>query len=182
MKLNQNAKSMIAIMALVGAIILALNAVVAPNSGRDMISWSIGMLALAILFWIWIRRESPAERRADPAAAAEDAAAEAEALAKRREVRQEEESSVVEVLGAKTGASGGESDDFTVLWGIGEDYQSVLYSADIRTYAQLASLSSEELEDVFPGRLPSYYLSLPKQAEFAAKGDWEGLREYQDRF
>ncbi|MCY3834731.1 MAG: hypothetical protein OXG85_17095 [Chloroflexi bacterium] len=174
MKLNQNAKSMIAIMALVGAIILALNAVVAPNSGRDMISWSIGLLALAILFWIWIRREALVERGADPAAAAEDAAAEAEALAKRREVRRESEP-----------ADSGEADDLTKIKGIAAGYQRILNEAGIHSYSALASVSADDLRAIFRGAgraAPAGLETLPRQAAYAAKGDWDGLRAFQDSF
>ena len=49
MKLNHNAKEMLAAMALVGAVIVALNAAIAAEGGRDMIPWSLGLLAVAIL-------------------------------------------------------------------------------------------------------------------------------------
>ena len=169
MKLNQNAKSMLAMMALAGAIIVALNAVILPAGASDMLPLSLGLLALAILFWIWIRGDASAETSDDSLQAAEEAAAEAEALAKRREVRRDVQP-----------AASVERDDFTILWGIGPDYQSVLYAANIRTYADLAAMSADELEDIFPGRMPSHMSSLPARAELAARGDWDGLRECQD--
>lgn len=182
MKLNQNAKSMMAMMALVGAVIVALNGVVIPASGRDMFPWSLGLLAAAILFWIWIRRDARAEGSDEAVKAAEDAAAEAEALAKRREVRRDVQptASIEEPLANSTEETDGDEDDLTVLWGIGPDYQRCLYEANIHTYADLAAMSAEKLEDVFPGRNPSNLGSLPERAELAANGNWDALRRRQE--
>ncbi len=172
MKLNQNAKSMLAAMALVGAIIVALNAVVLPAGGRDMFSLSLGLLAVAVLFWIWIRRDAQAPGNDDAFQAAEEAAAEAEALAKRREVRQD----------VKPAASV-EPDDLTKIKGIAAGYQRILNEAGIRTYAALAAKSADELRAIFSAAnraAPANLESLPKQAELAAQGDWEGLQAFQD--
>jgi len=169
MKLNQEAKNMIAIMALVGAIILALNAVIAPAGGRDMISWSVGILAVAILFWIWIRRDALAERSADSVKAAEAAADEAEALAKRREARRE--------------SAPAEADDLTKIKGIAAGYQRILNEAGIRSYSDLASASEDDLRAIFreaSRAAPVGIETLPQQAAYAAKGDWEGLQAFQD--
>ena len=172
MKFNQNAKSMSAMMALVGAIVVALNAVVAPDGGRDLVSWSVGLLAVAILFWIWIRRDATAEGTADAAKAAQDAADEAEALAKRRVVKREPEA-----------IEEAEADDLTKIKGIAAGYQRMLNEAGIYTYAALASASADDLRAIFieaKRSAPVGLETMPRQAEFAAKGDWEGLRDFQD--
>ena len=172
MKLNQNAKNMLAVMALVGAIIVALNAVILPAGGRDMFPLSLGLLAVAVLFWIWIRRDSLAETTDDAVKAAEEAADEAVALAKRREVRRDVQP-----------AASVEPDDLTKLKGIAAGYQRVLYDGGIRTYAALASKSADELRAIFSaaGRsAPVGLETLPNQAELAAKDDWDGLKAYQD--
>lgn len=172
MKLNQNAKEMLASLALVGAVIVALNAVIAPENGRDMFPWSLGLLALAILVWIWIRRDAMAESTDDAVKAAEDAADEAEALAKRREVRRD-----VQPVASVA------PDDLTKIKGIAAGYQRVLNDAGIRTYEALAAISADELRAIFSaaGRAAPVGLeSMPQQAEYAAKEDWDGLREYQE--
>ncbi|MDE2750105.1 MAG: hypothetical protein OXI34_14195 [Chloroflexota bacterium] len=172
MKLNSNAKDLTAMMALVGAIVLALNAVIAPESGRDMFPWSLGLLAVAILFWIWIRRDAAAEGSAEAVKAAQDAADEAEALVKRREVRRETEQ-----------PAGSEHDDLTKLKGIAAGYQRILNEAGIHSYAALAGASIEDLRAIFreAGRAaPAGLETIPRQADYAAKGDWEGLRAFQD--
>ncbi|MCY3916624.1 MAG: hypothetical protein OXG49_11480 [Chloroflexi bacterium] len=172
MKLNQNAKNMLAVMALVGAIIVALNAVIVPAGGRDMFPLSLALLAMAVLFWIWIRRDALAPGSDDAAQAAEEAAAEAEALAKRREVR-----------GDVQPAASIEPDDLTKIKGIAAGYQRILNEAGIHTYAALAAESADELRAIFSAAsraAPANLESLPRQAELAAQGDWEGLAAFRD--
>lgn len=162
---------MIAVMALVLAIALALNLAVGAEGNRDMYSWTVGILAVAIFFWIWMRRDALAERDADAVEAAEDAASEAEDLARRTFVRREEEPAAAA------------PDNLTRINGIGAVFQTVLNDSGITTYAQLAVTSTEQLKAIFeaanrnrPGRLETW----SAQAEFAANGDWEGLRGYLD--
>ncbi len=83
MRLNQEAKSMIMAMALVGAVILALNSVVIP-AGDAMFSWIIALLAVALLFWLWMRRENESQPEVDAEAAQE--------LAKRTVIRRADDS------------------------------------------------------------------------------------------
>lgn len=172
MKLDQKAKSMLATMALVGAVIVALNAVIVPANGRDMFPWSLGLLAAAILFWIWMRRDAQADKPVDAAEAAQDAADEAEALAKRREVRRD-----VQPIASI------EPDDLTQIKGIAAGYQRVLNDAGIHTYTALAATSADELRAIFSAAsraAPVGLETIPQQAELAAAGDWEGLRQFQD--
>lgn len=172
MKLNQNGKSMLAMMALVGAVIVALNAVILGSAGRDMVPLSLGLLVVAMLFWLWIRQDAKAETSDDAVKAAEDAADEAEALAMRREVRRETQPS-----------PSVEPEDLTKLKGIAAGYQQILNDAGIHTYAAVARASADELRAIFSGAsraAPVGLETLPKQAELAAKGDWEGLKAFQD--
>ena len=171
MKLSHEAKNMLAVMALVLAIVLALNVAVGAERNRDMFSWTVGLVAVAVLFWIWMRRDALAERDADAVEAAEDAASEAEDLARRTIVRREGET------------EGAVPDDLTKLNGVGAVFQTVLNDAGINTYAQLAVTSIERLETIFdeadrsrPNRLETW----STQAEFAANDDWDGLRQYLD--
>ena len=169
MKLSQEAKSLIAMMALVLAIVLALNMAVGAEANRDMFSWTVGLLAVAILFWIWMRRDALAAQDADAVEAADGAAREAEALARRTIVRHDSEP-------APAGP-----DDLTKINGVGAVFQSLLNDAGISSFAQLAATPLDELERIFeaadrnrPPRLETW----PVQAEFAVNGDWAGLRDY----
>lgn len=90
MKLSQEAKSLLAIMALVGAVAAGLNAVLPLEAQRGDAAWTIVLLALALLMVLWMRRDAlPADD--DAAAAADDAAGQAEDFAKRIVIRRESE-------------------------------------------------------------------------------------------
>lgn len=173
MRLNQEAKNLIAILALVLAITLALNMVISPLGNRDMWSWTFGLLAMAVVFWIWSRRESEVKRDMEAAGAANEAAQEAEELAKRTIVRHAD----------SPAAAQSESDDLTRINGIGAVFETVLNEAGIQSYVDLAQSTVEALEAIFeaadrsrPGRLETWLA----QAEFAAAGDWDGLKQYLD--
>lgn len=171
MKLNQEAKNMIAIMALVGALALLLNDVALAGGGRNMLPWSVGLALASILFWIWMRRDDLADRREAAIKAAESAADEAEALARRNVVKSEDPPAAALV----------EPEDLTKIRGIAESYQIILNEAGIYTYADLAGKTVDDLRAIFRAAdrsVPVRVETLPRQAEFAAKGDWDGLRDY----
>ena len=171
MKLSHEAKDLLATIALVLAIIMALNMAVSPESNRDLFSWTIGLVALAVFFWLWSRREAAAESdRASAAEAAEEAVQEAEDLMKRTIVRRDADA---------------EPQDLTKINGIGAVFETVLNEAGIRNYEALALATVDELEAIIegsgrsrPGRLETW----PQQAELAANGDWDGLQRFIDDF
>lgn len=164
---------MLATISLVLAVVLALNAILAPAANRDMWSWTISLLAVAIAIWIWSRRENTVEAEAE---AAEVTAQEAEALAKRTVVRHAEE-------GADATEQRAQPDDLTRINGVGAVFQTVLNDAGISTYTALTVASPQELEAIFaadgrgrPSRLETWSV----QAGYAANEDWQGLRQYLD--
>ena len=170
MKLSHDAKDMMATIALVLAIILALNMAISPESNRDMFSWTVGLIAVAVFLWLWSRREATAEGDAGAAEAAEEAVQEAEDLMKRTIVRRDDETDAA-------------PDDLTRINGIGAVFQTVLNNAGIHNYADLARATVDELEAIIeasgrsrPGRLETW----PQQAALAAAGDWDGLSRFVD--
>ena len=170
MKLSHDAKDMIATIALVLAIVLALNMAISPESNRDMFSWTVGLIALAVFFWLWSRREAAVERDAGAAEAAEEAVQEAEDLMKRTIVRRDDDPDAA-------------PDDLTRINGIGAVFQTVLNDAGIQSYADLAQATVDQLEAIIeasgrsrPGRLETW----PQQAALAAKGDWDALSRLVD--
>lgn len=168
---------MIAIMALVGALALLLNDVALASGGRNLLPWSAGLLLVSIFFWIWMRRDALADKRDEAIQAAESAANEAEALAKRNVVKSK--SAPAAVHGTEAESSG--ADDLTRIKGIADSYQLILNEAGIHTYADLASKSTEDLKAIFRAAnrsVPVRLETVPRQADFAANGDWDGLREY----
>jgi len=77
-----------------------------------------------------------------------------------------------------------EPDDLTKLEGIGPKAQEVLRQAGITTFADIASRSSEDLKEtlkVAKFRAPTSTESWPRQADLAAKGDWDGLKALKNQ-
>ncbi len=75
-------------------------------------------------------------------------------------------------------------DDLTVIEGIGPKMASALRAAGFNLYSQLAAASEAQLVAAleaaglrFAPSLPTW----PEQAAFAARGDWDGLKQFQDQ-
>jgi len=83
MTFDRETKNMIAIIAFFTAFVLAINYIVVPDADQSFISWSVGLFVVAVMFWIWIRRDDLAAKRTDTLKSAEDAVREAEDLAKK---------------------------------------------------------------------------------------------------
>ncbi|MFW5696200.1 MAG: ATP synthase F1 subunit gamma [Phototrophicaceae bacterium] len=80
-------------------------------------------------------------------------------------------------------AVNGRSDDLTRIEGIGPKISQALQSAGITTFAQLAQATEDQLTGALNAAGMRFAPSLStwaKQAEFAASGDWDGLKAYQD--
>jgi predicted flap endonuclease-1-like 5' DNA nuclease len=75
-----------------------------------------------------------------------------------------------------------EPDDLTRIEGIGPKFASVLRSAGLSTYEDLAASSVDELRDLFRER--GLYFANPatwsEQAELAAVGAWGALSDLQE--
>ncbi len=77
----------------------------------------------------------------------------------------------------------GESDDLTKVEGIGPKMSQALIDAGITTFVELAHASEEQLRAAIEAagmRLAPSMGTWSRQAEFAVKGDWDGLQAYQD--
>ncbi len=91
MELNREVKSMAAVMALVGAMAFGFNYLVVPNTDSSFITWSLGLLLVAVLLWAWMRHDALAKKREQAMKAAEEAASQAEELAGRAREQAEAE-------------------------------------------------------------------------------------------
>lgn len=76
------------------------------------------------------------------------------------------------------------ADDLTKVEGVGPKIAEIFQAAGIKTFADLAGKSEEELKAVlaeagstFASKNPA---SWPKQAQMAADGKWDELKEWQD--
>ncbi len=81
-------------------------------------------------------------------------------------------------------ATSDKPDNLRKIEGIGPKIEKALNAAGIHTYAQLAAASEEELRAALEAAGMRFAPSLPtwaEQASFAAKGDWDGLAQLQDR-
>lgn len=75
--------------------------------------------------------------------------------------------------------------DLTAIEGIGPTYRDILESAGITTFAQLAALSKEEIEQLVKdngGRRSASMATWAEQARLAADGKWDELAKLQDEF
>ena len=166
---------MAAAMALVAAVAFGFNVLVVPNTDRNFIAWALGLLLVAVLFWIWARRDALAEKRGQAMKAAQEAARHAEALAKQAREQAEAE--------LESAAAKDEPDDLCKIDGIGPVYQQLLRDAGLKTFADIASRSQAELTAIVQAAgktRPASIETWAEQAAYAAKGDWEGLRKFQD--
>ena len=166
---------MAAAMALVAAVAFGFNVLVVPNTDRNFIALALGLLLVAVLLWIWVRRDALAEKRGQAMKAAQDAARHAEALAK--QAREQAEAAL------ESAAAKDEPDDLCKIDGIGPVYQQLLRDAGLETFADIASRSQAELAAIIKAAgkpRPASIETWAEQAAYAAKGDWEGLQKFQD--
>ncbi len=75
------------------------------------------------------------------------------------------------------------ADDLTKIEGIGKKTGQALIDAGIRTFGRLASSNETELREILKAAGLNFTPSVEtwaEQAKYAADGDWDGLKEFQD--
>ncbi len=76
-------------------------------------------------------------------------------------------------------------DDLTVIEGIGPKICQLLIDDGITTFEKLANTSYEEIKAILDKAGPNFRLAKPdawpKEAALAARGEWQALKELQDR-
>lgn len=76
-----------------------------------------------------------------------------------------------------------EPDDLTQIEGIGPKYKQLLAKGGVTTFAQLADMTTEDIENLIQqqgGRRSASMNTWVDQAKLAAAGDWDGLANLQD--
>jgi predicted flap endonuclease-1-like 5' DNA nuclease len=75
------------------------------------------------------------------------------------------------------------ADDLTVIEGIGPKINSLLQEAGIRTYQELAEAQPDRISEILlaSGLRLANPGTWPEQARLAAAGDWDGLKDLQNR-
>lgn len=79
-------------------------------------------------------------------------------------------------------AGDGEPDDLTLIEGVGPYYRDLLHEIGVDTFAKLAQLSAEEIENRIVeagGRRSASMKTWAEQAKYAAAGDFDGLEEFK---
>lgn len=79
----------------------------------------------------------------------------------------------------------GDGDDLTKIEGLGPKSAQALTAAGVTTFAQIAALSAESLEDIVKVKggvrvLDGQTKTWPKQAQFLVDGDEAGFKKYTD--
>ncbi len=92
--------------------------------------------------------------------------------------------SKVEKLIAKVMGFSNNPEDLKVIEGVGPKIEQLLKDAGIKTWSDVANASIEKLNEVLTNAGDRYRLAdpttWPKQADLAASGKWDELKEYQD--
>ena len=87
-----------------------------------------------------------------------------------------------EVVDAGGSTQSGQPDDLTAIEGIGKKMSAALVASGIDTFTRLAQSSEDDIRAAIQAAGMRFAPSVPTwagQAEYAAKGDWEGLKDYQ---
>ena len=122
--------------------------------------------------------EAAAAEAADTAAVAEAPAEEAPAEAAVPAGGEAPVAEAAAVAAAGVAVGPGPADDLTQLAGIGPTASAALGAAGITTYAALAQCNEPQLRHaLYQGGMipPGSVSSWPMQADYAARGDWQGL-------
>jgi large subunit ribosomal protein L27 len=85
----------------------------------------------------------------------------------------------------ETAATAVKGDDLKKIEGIGPKIEELFYAAGITTFVQLSETSTARMEEILAGGGPRYSTHNPMtwghQASLAADGQWDELKELQDR-
>ncbi|KAG1682809.1 hypothetical protein GQR58_010597 [Nymphon striatum] len=75
-------------------------------------------------------------------------------------------------------------DDLTKIEGIGPKIEQLLNDAGVKNFEQLSNKNRDSIKTILDNGGPQFKMhepkTWPKQAEFAYKGEWKKLEEYQD--
>lgn len=90
----------------------------------------------------------------------------------------------VPVAAESSAAAPAADEDLTRINGVGPKLAEAMQAAGINTYAQIAGMTEDELNERLAATGVRYVKasvkSWPEQARFAAKADWDGLKNYQE--
>jgi predicted flap endonuclease-1-like 5' DNA nuclease len=149
----------------------------AEEEGNPWWIWILILLAFvafgAFVLWYWMRSGQEEEEAPKPAAEAgpPTPVSPVEAEPPKAEAPQPEKAAA--------------PDDLKVVEGIGPKIASVLRTAGVETFAQLAAADVDRLKEILEAADPNLLrladpTTWPEQARLAAGGEWEALEKLQD--
>jgi small subunit ribosomal protein S2 len=137
--------------------------------------------------------ERKSEKQADNEGEETKAPKAKKSAAKTMEVAEEEETTAPKVAKkekeapkkeAPAKAEKAAADDLTKVEGIGPKISEIFQTSGIKSFADLAGKSEDDLKEILAAAGSRYAsknpASWPKQAKMAAEGKWDELKEWQD--
>ncbi len=125
-----------------------------------------------------------AEESGAPSATPKPAAAEKTASGKEKVVVKREQPDAGQKPAGEDSGKSSEADDLTRIEGIGPKISGILNDKGVTTFAALAAMTPEAIKELLVAEGPQYNradpTTWPRQAEFAASGDWDALKKWQD--
>jgi predicted flap endonuclease-1-like 5' DNA nuclease len=144
----------------------------------------VGLLALVGLVWWWLSRNRMEESKRQPqpeiTVPTFDEEEPGEDYISPTEPNESNQEPSTEFENADTS----EADDLKVIDGIGPKISSVLQSAGITSYRQLATMNYDQIQKILDNaeiRLARFE-TWPEQAKFASAGDWKGLKKFVEDY
>jgi large subunit ribosomal protein L27 len=115
-----------------------------------------------------------------PKAALKKEAKEAPKAAVKKEAKEAPKAAVKKETKAKSAG-----DNLTKVEGIGPKIKEILWNAGVMTFADLAAKSADEVKEILLAEGTRYNrfdpTTWPAQAKMAAAGEWDKLKEWQDK-
>ncbi len=135
------------------------------TSGMPWWGWVIIILVIFVLFWL-VFRSRPEEEVKTPQTVAP----------------KEDEPIRAGEIPAEVASAPLQPDDLTLIEGIGPKINTILHTAGVNTFTQLAALEPEKIMEILTaaGIRLADAKTWPEQARMAAAGEMERLRAYQD--
>ena len=120
------------------------------------------------------------EAKEAPKAALKKEAKEAPKAAVKKEAKEAPKAAVKKETKAKSAG-----DNLTKVEGIGPKIKEILWNAGVMTFADLAAKSADEVKEILLAEGTRYNridpTTWPAQAKMAAAGEWDKLKEWQDK-
>ena len=180
--MNRNGKALFAAAALMGSLLVGINAMVSEEAKQTNTVWALILFVVALAFWLWMRQDD----RPSAIEAVEDTASKLDDIEKVQD-RAASQAAAKPAPVAKPApaapAARAEPDDLTRVEGVGPKYRDALHAVGVTTYAQLAAMSEAELVELVKAagmRKRASMATWAEQAALAASGDWDALEKLQN--